>query len=275
MPIRIPRAAIPSGDSKRSLLAGDGYDSDSDDLDTTAPEVIELSSDEEDNNEAIELVEVRPIKPAHLTGFQPGTLDLASLPRLAPPQRAGGAGKQLAKEISSLRKTQASTPAHELGWYIDFDCMSNMFQMIVELHSFDKTKPLGESMAQTGVTSIVLELRFGENFPYSPPFVRVIRPRFLPFQQGGGGHVTVGGAMCLELLTSTGWIPTCSIEHVLLMVRLAMLSEDPRPARIYDHTQRDYGINEAISAYQRAARVHGWKVPVDFDRTVNGADATF
>ena len=33
----------------------------------------------------------------------------------------------------------------------------------------------------------------------SPPFVRVIRPRFLGFQQGGGGHVTIGGALCMQV----------------------------------------------------------------------------
>ncbi|KAJ7474937.1 hypothetical protein FB451DRAFT_1247033 [Mycena latifolia] len=30
-------------------------------------------------------------------------------------------------------------------------------------------------------------------YPIGPPFFRIITPRFLPFIQGGGGHVT-GGA---------------------------------------------------------------------------------
>ncbi|KAI6365873.1 hypothetical protein MCOR25_005242 [Pyricularia grisea] len=268
-PLRIPRAAIPSSGSQM-WPKNDGYKSDDDDIDVLK-EVVEISSDEDDSDTDVELLEVRTIKPAHLTDFQPGTLDLASLPRLAPPQRSGGAGRQLAREISALRKIQEATPSHELGWYIEFDGMSNMFQMIVELHSFDKTKPLGRSMAQKNVTSIVIELRFSENFPISPPFVRVIRPRFLPFHAGGGGHVTIGGAMCMELLTSTGWSPACSIEHVLIMVRLALVSEDPKPAQIEGVGGGDYDIGGAIAAYRRAATVHGWQIPPDLNQTAMGA----
>ncbi|TLD25231.1 hypothetical protein PspLS_06035 [Pyricularia sp. CBS 133598] len=276
-PLSIPRAAMPSSGSQMLLTNDDGYKSEDDDL-AVLREVIDISSDEEEvhsgaagSDTEVELLEVRTIKPAHLTDFQPGTLDLASLPRLAPPQKSGGAGRHLAREISALRKTQESTPPHELGWYIDFDGMSNMFQMIVELHSFDKTKPLGRSMAQKNVTSIVMELRFGENFPISPPFVRVIRPRFLPFHAGGGGHVTLGGAMCMELLTSTGWSPACSIEHVLIMVRLALVSEDPKPAQIEGAGGGDYDIAGAIAAYRRAATIHSWQIPPDLNETAMGA----
>ncbi|TLS25236.1 hypothetical protein PpBr36_07169 [Pyricularia pennisetigena] len=276
-PLRIPRAAIPSSGSQMLPTDDDGYESEDDDLDVLT-EVVEISSDEEevhtgaeDYDTEVELLEARTIKPDHLTDFQPGTLDLASLPRLAPPQRSGGAGRHLAKEISVLRKIQEATPSHELGWYIDFDGMSNMFQMIVELHSFDKTKPLGRSMATRSVNSIVMELRFGENFPISPPFVRVIRPRFLPFHAGGGGHVTLGGAMCMELLTSSGWSPACSIEHVLIMVRLALVSEDPQPAQIEHAGGGDYDIGGAVVAYRRAAMVHGWQIPPDLDQTAMGA----
>lgn len=34
-----------------------------------------------------------------------------------------------------------------------------------------------------------------------PPFVRVVRPRF----QFRTGHVTIGGSICMELLTLSGW----------------------------------------------------------------------
>lgn len=52
----------------------------------------------------------------------------------------------------------------------------------------------------------------------SPPFIRVVRPRFRGFGQGGGGHVTVGGALCMELLTNSGWSAVSSLESVLLQV---------------------------------------------------------
>lgn len=56
------------------------------------------------------------------------------------------------------------------------------------------------------INSIVFEIRFPPNYPLSPPFFRIITPRFLPFIHGGGGHVTGGGSICMDLLTADGKI---------------------------------------------------------------------
>lgn len=167
--------------------------------------------------------------------------------------------------LLDLLNVQKNTPLHELGWFVDHDMIKNMYQWIVELHSFDSTLPLAQDMKKQGITSIVIEVRFGKDFPYSPPFVRVIRPRFLPFTQGGGGHVTAGGAMCMELLTNTGWSAVSSLEGVLLQVRLALMNLEPKPAKLLPaHSQSDYGVEEAMAAYRRACITHGWEVPPDF-----------
>ncbi|KAK4212213.1 hypothetical protein QBC37DRAFT_346453 [Rhypophila decipiens] len=231
----------------------------------------------------------RPITPAStdtFTDFQPGALDIAQLHTMRPPTFATDmATKALGRELSSLQKVQSRTPIHELGWYMDFDKMENIFHWIVEFHSFDPSLPLAHDMKKVGVTSVVFEVRFGKNFPMAPPFVRVIRPRFLPFMEGGGGHVTAGGAMCMELLTNSGWSPANSMESVFLQVRMALCALEPKPARLeeavkpphpgtttssYGQHCRSYGVSEAIDAYIRAARTHGWAVPADLHQTANG-----
>ncbi|KAI1266166.1 hypothetical protein F5Y18DRAFT_22749 [Xylariaceae sp. FL1019] len=201
-----------------------------------------------------------------LTDFRPGTLDISTLPQLALPSYATNqAQKTIQQELKKLQKVQETTPLHILGWYMDFEQINNMFQWIVELHSFDPSLPLAIDMKKAGCTSIVLEIRFLRGFPYTPPFIRVIRPRFMPFFQGGGGHVTGGGAMCMELLTNTGWSPVSSMESVLLQVRLAICNPEPRPARLEQSRSgleaQDYGVGEAIEAFMRAAAAHGWQVP--------------
>ncbi|KUI53222.1 hypothetical protein VP1G_00588 [Cytospora mali] len=207
------------------------------------------------------------------TDFRPGTLDLSTLPQLPVPEWANSnSTKRLASDIKLMQKVQSSTPPHELGWYVDFDKVDNMFQWIVELHSFEPSLPLAKDMKKAGVTSIVLEVRFGREYPFSPPFVRVIRPRFLPFASGGGGHVTIGGALCLELLTSTGWSPVTSMEAVFLSVKMAM--SETEPAARLATTQAsartfDYGASEALDAYVRFANAHGWKVPNDLKETAS------
>ncbi|KAI4143156.1 MAG: hypothetical protein LQ340_007094 [Diploschistes diacapsis] len=198
--------------------------------------------------------------------FVPGTLDRSSLPLLAPPTYATTqATKALQREIKNLLKTQNTVPAEELGWYFDPELVENPYQLIVELHSFDSKLPLAQDMQAQKVNSVILELRFGQGFPFSPPFIRVIRPRFLPFMSGGGGHVTAGGAICMELLTNSGWNPSTVLDAILLQVRMAITSTEPRPARLEKGgVQGDYGVGEAAEAYKRACITHGWQISADF-----------
>lgn len=208
-----------------------------------------------------------PKQPPSPSIFHPGTLDLTTLPRLPDPAWAvssRAALLTLSREIREISKTQSQNDAASLGWYVDTAKVVNLFQWIAELHTFDPDLPLAKDMMEKGHASVVLEVRFGSNFPISPPFVRVIRPRFLPFLQGGGGHVTAGGAICSEMLTSSGWSPAMSMEKVFLQIRLG-LCDTERPARLATGplSGRDYGIREAVDAYERAARTHGWIVPRD------------
>jgi ubiquitin-conjugating enzyme E2 Q len=206
-----------------------------------------------------------------LTDYIPGTLDYSTLPMLQMPAWAtSSATKRLMKDFKDLIAVQNTTPPHELGWHIDEDKVDNIYQWIVEMHSFDPTLPLAQDMKKRDVKSIVLELRFGKDYPMIPPFVRVIRPRFLGFQQGGGGHVTAGGAMCMQLLTNDGWSAVSSIESVLLQVRMAMASLEPKPARLENGGRADYGVGEAVEAYIRACAVHGWTVPTGFREMAYG-----
>jgi ubiquitin-conjugating enzyme E2 Q len=231
-----------------------------------------------DDEELMPLGEERVLVPSRtkrrepetsMTNFVPGSLDLSKLKLLRPPSDASpNTTKTLLKALRETLKVQASTPAHELGWYVHGDRIENVYQWIVEMHSFEETLPLAKDMKKAGLTSIVLELRFTNQFPFSPPFVRVIRPRFTPFLSGGGGHVTAGGALCMELLTNNGWLLSTSIENVLLQVRMAISSTDPRPARLQasgGYGGQGYGVGEAIDAYKRACQQHGWTPAKDFD----------
>ncbi|PNS15126.1 Ubiquitin-conjugating enzyme E2 6 [Sphaceloma murrayae] len=220
------------------------------------------------------------------TRFRPGHLDFSKLPKMPSPSYASPpTSRRLQADFKALLKTQSSTPAHQLGWYIDPSKLDNMYQWIIELHSFDqfqlpggKTIPLAADMEHAGMSSIVLEMRFGPSYPFAPPFVRVLRPRFIGFREGGGGHVTIGGALCMELLTNSGWSSVSSIESVLLQVRLAMASTDP-PARLALDTDcrrgaahtNDYSVGEAVEAYKRACAAHGWAVPADLQSVVQEA----
>lgn len=204
------------------------------------------------------------------TDFVPGALDVSNIKFFAPPENAqSGSTRALLRLFREALAVQQETAPATLGWYIDENLITNMYQWIVELHSFPCELPLAQDMKAAGLTSIVLEMRFSDQFPFSPPFVRVVKPRFRPFQQGGGGNVTDGGAMCMEVLTNNGWTAAQSIESLLLQVRLA-IGDKERPARLASSRTDCYGIAEAVRAYIRACENHGWTFPADVKKMLQG-----
>ncbi|KAK8086187.1 hypothetical protein PG994_001161 [Apiospora phragmitis] len=174
----VPRGAIPTLEDKGVQQASMslkydalGHQDDSegeDEEDRTFLAMTERGVDDNAATTALSSEGLAVILDTSKTDFRPFSLDLDTLPKLSPPSYAAGqAQKTLAKEIQKLQATQSSVPIHELGWFIDFDKITNMFHWIVELHSFDRDMPLAKRMAKAGVTSVVLELRFGREFPYS------------------------------------------------------------------------------------------------------------
>jgi ubiquitin-conjugating enzyme E2 Q len=76
----------------------------------------------------------------------------------------------------------------------------------------------------------------------------------------------------MELLTNNGWLPTNAISSVLLQIRMAISSTDPRPARLENGGGRgvggfgSYAVSEAIAAFKRACATHGWEVPKEIEQ---------
>ena len=102
---------------------------------------------------------------------------------------------------------------------------------------------------------ITLEVVYPSDYPISVPFVRVVRPRFV-FHTG---HVTVGGSLCTELLTRSGWMP---MTPSALLHSVCVMFKDGR-GRVdingYASTQ-DYTEAEAKDAFTRVAQFHKWRV---------------
>ncbi|KAG6890413.1 hypothetical protein C0995_008767 [Termitomyces sp. Mi166 len=181
--------------------------------------------------------------------------------------------------MAMLREQQDARSLKELGWFMPPDLIAdNLFQWIVEMHSFDDDLPIARDLRARNLNSVVFEIRFPPTFPIAPPFFRILTPRFLPFIQGGGGHVTAGGSICMDLLTSdgelfsffvyllrnhivlVGWLLSYSIPAVLLQIKLAISNLEPRPARLASDYDRPYDMQEALTGFKKAAATNGWKV---------------
>lgn len=132
---------------------------------------------------------------------------------------------------------------------------ANLYHWEIKLSGFDGD--LASDMKAQAKTSgkdyVSLEMRFSADYPFTPPFVRVVRPRFRAMT----GHVTIGGSVCMELLTRSGWQSTNSIESVLIQIRAEMTGGG---ARLDGSGGGEYSESEAWSAFYRAAGNHGWDV---------------
>ncbi len=92
---------------------------------------------------------------------------------------------------------------------------------------------------------------FPENYPLDPFFIRVVSPRF-GFRTG---HVTVGGSICMQSLTPSGWSSARSIESYFVEI-LSLLNAGE--ARLDLQNTMQYSLIEAREAFNRVARDHGW-----------------
>ena len=109
----------------------------------------------------------------------------------------------------------------------------------------DPDSSLSEDMKKLketeGVDHMLLHIAFDDKFPYSPPFVRVVKPVIT------GGYVLAGGAICMELLTPQvrgcgsvydvimmsfyplqGWSSAYTIEAVILQIGATLVKGKAR-----------------------------------------------
>ncbi|XP_019638387.1 PREDICTED: ubiquitin-conjugating enzyme E2Q-like protein CG4502 [Branchiostoma belcheri] len=135
----------------------------------------------------------------------------------------------------------------------------NLFLWDVKLTNIDPNCPLGKDLQQYAKQHqeepvIKMEMKFPPDYPMAPPFVRVLKPRFKFLT----GHVTIGGSICMEMLTRSGWRPTNDIESILVQIRAEILSDNN--ARLDNKNPNwEYTESEAKTAFHRMVNRYGWE----------------
>lgn len=150
---------------------------------------------------------------------------------------------------------------HDVSRKNDFKIFSaelvrdNLYDWNVKLHTIDGDSLLHRDMVETGAKYILLNITFPENFPFAPPFLRVLAPRI------EGGFVLDGGAICMELLTPKGWSSAYTVEAVILQFSAAVVKGK---GRIDRGCKKAFSKKEAESAFKRLVKTHekyGWVTP--------------
>ncbi|KPP67493.1 ubiquitin-conjugating enzyme E2 Q2-like [Scleropages formosus] len=107
-----------------------------------------------------------------------------------------------------------------------------------------------------GMDYILLNFSYKDNFPFDPPFVRVVSPVL------SGGYVLGGGALCMELLTKQGWSSAYSIESVIMQINATLVKGKARVQ--FGANKNQYNLARAQQSYKSLVQIHeknGWYTP--------------
>ena len=132
----------------------------------------------------------------------------------------------------------------------NLDCIDgDLYKWKAMLVNFDKDSTIYKELQKHNMKGVEIEIRLPELYPFEPPFLRVVKPRFVYKT----GHVTVGGSICVDILTSTAWSPSFTMKKLLMTLETLIVD-----AKIDTSGKSYYTYEESRSAFDRVARFHGW-----------------
>ncbi|XP_061616529.1 ubiquitin-conjugating enzyme E2Q-like protein 1 [Phyllopteryx taeniolatus] len=177
----------------------------------------------------------------------------SSVPALAPHRHhcTQVRTRRLMKELQEIRRLGDNFITVEL-------VEDNLFDWNVKLHQVDKDSALWQDMKETSTEFILLNVTFPDNFPFSPPFMRVLTPRL------ENGYVLDGGAICMELLTPRGWSSAYTVEAVMRQFAASLVKGQGRICRKAGKSKKAFSRKEAEATFKSLVKTHekyGWVSP--------------
>ncbi|XP_020803541.1 ubiquitin-conjugating enzyme E2Q-like protein CG4502 [Drosophila serrata] len=161
--------------------------------------------------------------------------------------------RRLMKEYREMERLQSKNDAVFTVELVN----DNLFEWHVRLHVIDPDSPLARDMVEMGVPAILLHLSFPDNFPFAPPFMRVVEPRIEK------GYVMEGGAICMELLTPRGWASAYTVEAVIMQFAASVvkgqgrITRKPKNAKEFTRRQAEESFRSLVKTHEK----YGWVTP--------------
>ncbi|XP_075154104.1 ubiquitin-conjugating enzyme E2Q-like protein 1 [Haematobia irritans] len=162
--------------------------------------------------------------------------------------------RRLMKEYKEIQKVQSSRNDSVFTVELIND---NLYEWYACLHTVDPDSKLAKDMVELNVPFILLHLTFPDNFPFAPPFMRVVEPHIEK------GYVMDGGAICMELLTPRGWASAYTVEALLMQFAASLVKGQGRIMRKTKNT-KEFSRRRAEEAFRSLVKTHekyGWVTP--------------
>ncbi|XP_031627338.1 ubiquitin-conjugating enzyme E2Q-like protein 1 [Contarinia nasturtii] len=161
--------------------------------------------------------------------------------------------KRLMKE---LKEIQRASRLQKNSFSVEL-VNDNLFEWYVRVYDIDQESELKYDMEEQNISHILLHLIFPDNFPFLPPFMRVVEPKIEK------GFVMNGGAICMELLTPRGWASAYTVEAVIMQFTASLSKGRARIART-KKSGKDFSKQSAEEAFRSLVKTHekyGWVTP--------------
>ncbi|RVE74697.1 hypothetical protein OJAV_G00025310 [Oryzias javanicus] len=166
------------------------------------------------------------------------------------------ASDRLMKELREIYRSQSYKSAIYSVELVN----DSLYEWHVKLRTVDPDSPLHSDLQvlkeKEGMDYILLNFSYKDNFPFDPPFVRVVSPVL------SGGYVLGGGALCMELLTKQGWSSAYSIESVIMQINATLVKGKARVQ--FGANKNQYNLARAQQSYKSLVQIHeknGWYTP--------------
>ncbi|XP_066194068.1 ubiquitin-conjugating enzyme E2 Q1 isoform X3 [Sylvia atricapilla] len=163
---------------------------------------------------------------------------------------------RLMKELRDIYRS----PSFKGGYYAVELVNDSLYDWNVKILKVDEDSALHNDLQilkeKEGTDFILLNFSFKDNFPFDPPFVRVVSPVL------SGGYVLGGGAICMELLTKQGWSSAYSIESVIMQISATLVKGKARVQ--FGANKNQYSLTRAQQSYKSLVQIHeknGWYTP--------------
>lgn len=72
------------------------------------------------------------------------------------------------------------------------------------------------------------------------------------------GHITIGGSICTQDLTTDGWNTDMTFPGLILQLNTNIVDGK---GQVDMYNTHEYSEAESFEAFKRVVRDHGWKVP--------------
>ncbi|XP_068070871.1 ubiquitin-conjugating enzyme E2 Q1 isoform X2 [Danio rerio] len=166
------------------------------------------------------------------------------------------ASDRLMKELREIYRSQS----YKNGIYSVELLNDSLYDWHIKLRTVDPDSALHSDLQvlkeKEGMDYILLNFSYKDNFPFDPPFVRVVSPVL------SGGYVLGGGALCMELLTKQGWSSAYSIESVIMQINATLVKGKARVQ--FGANKNQYNLARAQQSYKSLVQIHeknGWYTP--------------